>query len=98
VKILPVHHIFFAKLDEDKVRKHLRNAKHGPQEIIRIIERVKDHDGDLQAQCRVLRNQGRLINVRRVLVRLKTNDLVVQALKKWVTHWSKVEKQLEGKR
>src|SRR6266478_819139 len=41
VKILPVHHIYFAKLNDDKVRRHLRYAGLSAQEIGRIIERIR---------------------------------------------------------
>lgn len=97
VKILPVNHMFFAKLDEGKVRQHLRYAGHRRGEIDRIMEAVRDSEGDLYAQCLVLRRRGRLENVRRALVPLRTNDLFVRALKKWARQWSRTQRQLEGK-
>jgi len=97
VKILPVRHIFFAELDEGKVRQHLRYAGHSAQEVGRIMERVKEHEGDLYAQCSVLRKRGRLINVRRALAPLGTNNLVVRALKKWSKQWLKTQQRLEGR-
>ena len=97
VKILPVNHMFFVRLDEGKVRQHLRYAGHRRDEIRRIMEAVKDHEGDLFAQCLVLRRRGRLVNVRRALVPLRTNDLFVRALKTWAKQWPRTRRRLEGK-
>jgi hypothetical protein len=98
VKILPVHHIFFAELDETKVRHHLRCAGHSAHAVNRIMERVRDCEGDLHAQCSVLRKAGRLINVRRVLIPLRQNDLVLRALKKWAAQWSRNGRRLEERK
>ena len=96
VRMLPEHHILFAKLDERKTRRHLRNRGHSESELRQIIEHVRDCDGDLQAQCAVLRRRGRLTNIRRLLVPLRTNALVVKALKRWAKQWPKAPIRLGG--
>jgi len=58
------------------------------------MERVMDAEGDLQAQCVVLRKRGELKNIRRMLVPLNTNELVTKALKKWAKQWRKSPHQM----
>ena len=98
VETVPQHNILFAKLDTSRVVRHLRNAGHGPHEIPRILERVSEREGDLYTQCAVLRKRGRLPNVRRALVPLGTNELILRALKKWAAQWLDKPRRLEGSR
>lgn len=90
VSILPMNHIWFAEIDKEKMRHHLQMAGHWGRESRQILERVEDSSGDLMAQCGVLRKRGKLKNVRRLLVPLKTNQLVFRALKEWTMLWPTV--------
>lgn len=98
IEIVPEHHICFAEIDKGTAMRHLQYAGHGPNEIRRILERVSERDGNIYAQCAVLRKRGRLKNVRRALVWSETNRLVVKALKKWASGWPKSPRRLEGRR
>jgi hypothetical protein len=89
VNILPRHHLLFARLDEARALQQLTNVGHGAGGINRILEMVRLLDGDLLAQLSVLRKRGRLINARRVLVPLKKNQLVKDALREWAATWPK---------
>ena len=61
MQVLPGRHFYFATLDLSKVLQHLRNAGHDPPEIRRILERVAEAEGNLHAQCRILRKRGKLL-------------------------------------
>jgi hypothetical protein len=91
VKVLPVHHIWFAKLDHKRVRRQLRNAGWSPRDRERITERVREAEGNLHDQLAVLRRKGSLENVRRVLVSMPVNKLVRQALRKWAKTWANAD-------
>lgn len=95
--VLPMNHIWFAEIDAEKMRHHLRMAGHWGREYRQILERVADGSGDLIAQCSVLRKRGRLKNVRRALIPRTENELVRDALKKWATQWPRVANRLEAK-
>jgi hypothetical protein len=97
VSALPSRHILFARLDKKLVRQGLRNQGHSPRERDRIMERVKDAKGDLYDQLAVLRKKGGLTNIRRLLVRMPANYLVVSALKEWVRQWPKKPTRLGRK-
>jgi len=98
VKILPVHHILFAKIHAGKALRHLRNAGHGPNEVGRILERVSEREGDIHGQLAILRKRGRLKNVRRVLIPLFANYAVSKTLTEWAAKWPKCPMRLEGER
>lgn len=98
VEIVPERHILFAEIDKSIVVRHLRNAGHDPYEVRQILERVSEHDDDIYAQCAVLRKRGRLKNVRRALVPLRTNRLIRKAIKKWAAQWPDKPRRLEGNR
>jgi hypothetical protein len=95
VSILPGNHILFADLDRTKMLKHLRSAGNWGRGLQQILERVEDREGDLLAECKVLRQRGAVRNTRRLLIPLTMNALVVKALKIWVAVWPKNPNRLE---
>jgi len=89
VNVLPKHHLFFARLAAGRALRQLRNAGHAAQKQNRVLEMVNLLDGDLLAQLSLLRKRGRIKNARRVLIPLKKNRLVRDALREWVAPWPK---------
>lgn len=94
VEVLPVRHLLLAKLDEGRVRQQLKNAGHTVSECRRIMERVRESEGDLLAQFGVSRKRGGLRNVRRLLVPMEANELVGKALRRWARQWPKSPNRL----
>lgn len=80
-------HLLFVKLDEQKVIARLRGAGFSAQRTIQIIQKLHDHDDDLYAQCAVLHKSAGLKNLRRLLVPLPENQLVLNALEEWAAGW-----------
>jgi len=97
MSILPVNHLLFAEIDNAKLLHHLRMGGHWGSEFWQILERVADGSGDLLLQCAVLRKRGGLKNVRRVLIPLEENHLIVNALQKWAAQWPDKPRQLGRK-
>jgi hypothetical protein len=95
--ILLGKHFWFAKIDEAKMRHHLRMTGHWGREYRQILERVADGTGDLCEQCSALRKRGKLKNVRRVLVAKAENALAQKALRNWAAQWPKAANRLEVK-
>ena len=83
--LLPRRHIWFARLDEQRVIERLRQTL-SAKETLRILRRV-NREPDLWSQLQVLRTEADLKNTRRLLVSLRTNQLVREAFKEWATQW-----------
>ena len=94
--LLPRHHILFARLDEERLVARLRGTGFSTARTIGILRRVAERK-DLCAALTYLRRRIRLKNSRRLLVPLRTNKLVLQALREWTAMWPITPKQLRKK-
>jgi hypothetical protein len=84
---IPIHQILFAELNELKLISWLRNRGYRVKEVLSVMRKVIDEEGNLLAQCRVLRREAGLQNLHRFLARLPTNELVKLAVRTWVKQW-----------
>ena len=88
--ILPRHHIFFASLDNGKLRKHLQRSSLPHKTKTAIWKSVAESRKSLWSTLRLLRRKWRFANVRRLLSPLpEMNSVVVAALNRWATQWQK---------
>jgi len=86
--ILPGNHIYFASLDNQKLREHLRRSGLPHNTKIEILKTVAQSRSSLWATLRVLRQRWHFVNVRRLLTPLpEMNSIVVTALNEWATQW-----------
>lgn len=88
LEILPHHHILFARLDEDRLERGLRNSGLNAASITTICETTRQKEADLSAVLSYLRRIVGLKNVRRLLVPLATNRLVRHAVKRFAEQWT----------
>ena len=98
VAILPRLHIFFARLDEQKLRQQLRNMGLRRMQQEAVVSEMKLHEDDLWMALRYLRRVVGMKNAPRVLVPIGTNKVIRRALEEWAAKWPKSPKKLEGKR
>ena len=96
-EVLPVKHIWFGRFDHTKLIKFLR-TQHNIKNSLRIAKHVNAMDGDLDAQLAYLRQVARLNNTRRLLISLRANRLVREALNEWAVSWPKKPRQLKGEK
>ena len=88
--ILPRRHIFFAALDDNKLRQHLQRSSLPHKTRTEILRTVAESRKSLWSTLRLLRRKWRFANVRRLLVPLpEMNSAVVAALNQWATQWQK---------
>ena len=88
--ILSSHHIYFASLDDSKLREHLRRSALPHKTKTAILKSVAKNRKSLWSTLRLLRRRWRFSNVRRLLAPLpKMNGIVVGALNQWATQWQK---------
>lgn len=87
-QLLPRRHVLFARIDEPRLVKQLRAAL-GSTEAQRIFRTVTELEGDLVEQMAFLRQVAGLTNTRRLLVPLRTNRLIRDALRAWARSWPK---------
>jgi hypothetical protein len=93
--ILPTHHIYFAALDDAKLRKLLLQNVASPTRRKEIVKAVAARKTHLWATLRYLRGNAKLTNVRRSLTPLAPiNSLVSNALTDWALQWSSPANQL----
>jgi hypothetical protein len=97
LQILPRAHIEFFRFDPKKARHQLRLRGKWGREFYQIVARVEENEGDLYAQCSVLRKRGGLRNTRRMLTPLAENRLIRKALKNWAAQWAKKANRLGAK-
>ncbi len=87
VQILPKRHIHFARFNEKKLVARLRGMGRKPKPIWEILDDVRLLEGDVWATLNYLRQELAMKNTRRLLDPLETNDVVLDALKKWASIW-----------
>ena len=98
VTILPRLHILFARLDEQKLRRQLRNMGLRSNQVEAVEWEMKLHEGDLWMALRYLRRVVGMKNAQRVLIPIQTNKVIRRALEEWAALWPKKPGRLEGKR
>ena len=86
-EILPVRHIYYARFDEPKLITLLRSMEMSYGEIWTILKDIALLEGDVWPTLYYLRLEVGLKNARRLLVPLKTNRLIREALKEWAAMW-----------
>jgi hypothetical protein len=88
--ILPRHHIFFAAIDDNKLRQHLQRSSLPHRTKTEILKTVAESRKSLWSTLRLLRRKWRFANVRRLLSPLpEMNGIVVAALNEWAKQWEK---------
>lgn len=97
VQILPRRHIQFVRFDEKKLVARLRGMGRKPRPIWEILDDVRLLEGDVWATLNYLRQEMGIKNARRLLDPLDTNDLVMDALKKWAALWPVTPNKLRAK-
>ena len=86
--ILSSHHIYFAALDDNKLREYLRRSRLPAKTKTSILKTVAESRKSLWSTLRLLRRKWHFTNVRRLLVPLPAmNRIVVAALNEWATQW-----------
>ena len=97
VEILPEKHIHFVKFNEKKLVERLRAMGFSPEKVGEILDDVALLEGDVWATLNYLRQELELKNTKRLLDPLDVNDLVLDALAKWVALWPGPPKRLRKK-
>ena len=88
--ILTGKHIYFAKLDDKKLREHLQRSSLPHKTKTAILKSVAESRKSLWTTLRLLRREWHFANVRRLLSPLpEMNGIVVGALNQWATQWEK---------
>ena len=86
--ILSSHHIYFASLNDNKLREHLRRSALPHKTKTAILKSVAESRKSLWSTLRLLRRTWHFANVRRLLTPLpEMNSVVVAALNQWATQW-----------
>jgi hypothetical protein len=88
--ILSNRHIYFAALNDNKLQEHLRRSSLPHKTKTALLKTAAKSRKSLWSTLRLLRRNGHLVNVRRLLVPLPDmNRIVVAALNQWATKWEK---------
>jgi hypothetical protein len=85
---LPRHHVWFARLAPEKLAHELRTRGFSAEKQSEILKAVAAREPNLLSILRFLRRRTRLKNVHRLLVSLRVNQWVRDALHDWATNWS----------
>jgi hypothetical protein len=96
-KILPRHHVWFARLSEPKLARAMRKGGTTQTRIQEIRSGISTRAGHLCGVARYLRRTAGLENVRRLSVPLGVNEAIREALKAWAGEWSTAPTQSKGK-
>jgi hypothetical protein len=97
VGILPHHHIHFARFNEKKLVTRLRHMGFSPRRVWEALDDVRLLEGDVWATLNYLRQEVEMKNTRLLLDPLDTNDVVLDALKKWAAMWPVAPAKLKTK-
>jgi hypothetical protein len=87
VKILPRHHVWFARLSDQKLTRVMVKNGISQKRMQEIRNGVSARAGHLCEAARYVRQTAGLKNVRRLLVPLRVNQSVREALKAWAAQW-----------
>jgi hypothetical protein len=86
--ILSSQHIYFASLDDNKLREHLRRSALPHKTKTAILKSVAETRKSLWSTLRLLRRKWHFANVRRLLTaHPEMNRIVLSALNQWATQW-----------
>jgi hypothetical protein len=94
VGILPKRHIHFVRFNNKKLMGRLRCMGFGSKKVREVLEDVALLEGDVWSTLNYLRKELAMKNTRRLLDPLNTNDVVLDALKKWAAMWPTAPKKL----
>jgi hypothetical protein len=97
VQILLQRHIYFARFNEKKLVARLRGMGRRSRPVWEILDDIRLLEGDVWATLNYLRQELAMKNTRRLLDPLDTNDVVLDALKKWAAMWPVAPKKLRTK-
>jgi hypothetical protein len=89
IKLIPRHHLYFARIDHHKLIARLEANGISDEEIARIQDAVAAREEHLWAALNYLRHRVGLKNVQRLLNPLDLNEFAREALKKWARKWPK---------
>jgi hypothetical protein len=95
-ELIPRQHIFFGRLDEDRLIGWLRRERYTGAEIIGILREVVKREGCLTDVLKYLSVEVGLKNTRRLLLPLRPNKFVRDALRELVRKWPAAPTQLGG--
>jgi hypothetical protein len=98
IGILPRRHIYFARLNKQKLIKRLQRMGLSQKRQREVVAMVEVMDGDLWATLNYLRQEVQLKNTRRLLDPMPANTLVLQALETWAAQWPAATTRLGGKK
>lgn len=87
VEILPKRHIHFVRINERKLAARLRRMGFSARRVWEILDDVRLLEGDVWATLNFLRQEIGMKNSQRLLESLRTNGLIVEALKRWAARW-----------
>lgn len=87
VDLLPLRHVWLARLDEEKLIERLRGNRFSARRTIGILRKVRGRERDLGAVLDYLKQEVGLKNTRRLLSELRQNRLIVEALQRWGEKW-----------
>ena len=86
--ILPGKHVYFAALEDKKLREHLRRSGLPHKTKTEILKTVAKSRKSLWSTLRLLRQKCHFVNVRRLLSPLpEMNGIVIAALNQWAKQW-----------
>ena len=97
VGILPQRHIHFVRLNQKKLAARLLRTRLRTRPMWEILDDVRLLDGDVWSTLNFLRQDVGIKNARRLLDPLDTNDVVLDALKKWAAQWPAAPASLKRK-
>ena len=86
-ELLPVRHIYYARFAVEKLIVLLRSMGMSYGQIWKILKDIALLEDDVWPTLNYLRLEFGLRNARRLLVPLKTNRLIREALKNWAAMW-----------
>jgi hypothetical protein len=93
-ELLPVRHIYYARFAVERLIVLLRSMGMSYGQIWKILRDLALLEDDVWPTLNYLRLEVGLKNARRLLVPLKTNWLIREALEKWTAMWPKAPTRL----
>lgn len=95
LKTLPRHHIFFARLKKQRLIERLESNGISAADVSLVTHSVEQMESDLWMTLSYLRRVVGLKNVQRLLVPLKENTIVLDAIKKFAAEWPATPRKLK---
>ena len=95
LELFPRHHIFFARLDKQRLIERLESNGISAADVSLVLHSVEQMESDLWMTLSYLRRVIGLKNVQRLLIPLKENTIVRDAIKKFAAEWPATPRRLE---